>query len=59
MLSLDSGPEVSVTVSSENDHDTVSRLLIRAAAPHNSGKYKCVPATAPPHAIQIHVINSE
>lgn len=59
MLSLDSGPGVTVTVSSENDHDTVSRLLIRSAEPHNSGQYKCVPATAPPHAITVHVINSD
>ncbi|XP_050686768.1 hemicentin-1-like [Eriocheir sinensis] len=59
MLNPDSGPDVSVTVSSENDHDTVSRLIIRSAAPRNSGQYKCMPATAPPHSITVHVINSD
>ncbi|MPC96972.1 hypothetical protein E2C01_092257 [Portunus trituberculatus] len=59
MMSLDSGPGVIVTVSSENDHDTISRLLIRSAAPRNSGQYKCVPATAPPHSITVHIINSD
>ncbi|XP_069170200.1 zwei Ig domain protein zig-8-like [Procambarus clarkii] len=58
LLSYDSGRgEVSVTT--ENGQDTVSRLLIQHAAALDSGRYACSPATAPTHAITVHVINSE
>ncbi|XP_069997346.1 zwei Ig domain protein zig-8 [Penaeus vannamei] len=48
-----------VTVLTEQGQDTTSRLLIQRATPKDSGKYSCSPATAPPHAINVHVISSE
>ncbi|XP_066942225.1 zwei Ig domain protein zig-8-like [Macrobrachium rosenbergii] len=48
-----------IQVVTSHGRDTTSQLLIHRAAGKDSGEYTCSPATAPPHSINVHVINSE
>ncbi|XP_068226012.1 zwei Ig domain protein zig-8-like [Palaemon carinicauda] len=58
LLSYDS-ERGGVQVLTEHGVDTTSQLIIQKAKPPDSGQYTCLPATAPPFSLTVHIISSE
>lgn len=50
-------PRGGVSVITEKGEITISNLLIQKARSSDSGKYYCVPSSANPQVINVHILN--